>query len=399
MSDNSKKIVLYIISIIILFVFIFVVKKMFHIRENNIRKEFVLKLKSYEVKSFKNNNVPYFDYPLLDSKIEKYLNSFNKDVSISYEVNFTQNILDVFLKVKDGNNYSYNSIFYDLEKLRLVDSSSVFDINSVRDIILESVKNKYSKRIYKNIVSDEFKNAHINYSDNKVSIYFDNRIFNYVSYEVFIDILKDNVNVVSEEVYDKVVAFTFDDGPSDYTLDIVNALLLNDSKATFFELGNRMKYNQNITREIYNLGMEVASHTYSHKNLVSLDINGLESEINSTNIIFNEITGGTISLVRPPYGEYNNLVRKEINKPIILWNVDTQDWLHKDEERIYKHILNNISDGSIILMHDIYPSTLEAVKMVLPVLKEMGYKVTTVSELAKEKGYTLNENIVYRFFK
>ena len=399
MSDNSKKIVLYIISIIILFVFIFVVKKMFYIRENNIRKEFVLKLKSYEVKSFKNNTVPYFDYPLLDSKIEEYLNSFNKDASISYEVNFTQNILDVFLTVKDGNNYSYNSIFYDLEKLRLVDSSSVFDINSVRDIILESVNNKYSKRIYKNIVSDEFKNAHINYSDNKVSIYFDNRIFNNVSYEVFIDILKDNVNVVSEEVYDKVVAFTFDDGPSDYTLDIVNALLLNDSKATFFELGNRMKYNQNITREIYNLGMEVSSHTYSHKNLVSLDINDLESEINSTNIIFNEITGGTITLVRPPYGEYNNLVRKEINKPIILWNVDTQDWLHKDEERIYKHILNNISDGSIVLMHDIYPSTLEAVKMVLPVLKEMGYKVTTVSELAKEKGYTLNENIVYRFFK
>lgn len=399
MNDNSKKIILYIISIMFLFAFIVIVKKIFYIRENNIRNEFVLKLKSYNVKPIKNNTIPHFDYSLLDNEIEGYLNKFSKDASISYEVNFTKKVLNIFMSIKDGNTYSYNSIFYDLEKLKIVNQDDVFEFKSVRDIVLETVKKKYSKRIYEKIVNDEFKSAYINFSENKVSIYFDNRIFSNVKYEVFIDILDNEVNVVSEEVYDKVIAFTFDDGPSEYTLDFVNALILNDSKATFFELGNRMKYNQNITREIYNLGMEVSSHTYSHKNLVSLDIDDLESEINSTNIIFNEITGGTISLVRPPYGEYNNLVRKEINKPIILWNVDTQDWLYKDEEKIYKAILNNISDGSIILMHDIYPTTLEAVKMVLPVLKEMGYKVTTVSELAKEKGYTLNENIVYRFFK
>ena len=85
--------------------------------------------------------------------------------------------------------------------------------------------------------------------------------------------------------------------------------------------------------------------------------------------------------------------------PIILWSLDTKDWLYKDDDRIYSYIINNIKDGDIVLMHDIHETTLEAVKRVLPILKKMGYKVTTVSELASLKGYTLENGKVYNSFK
>lgn len=208
-----------------------------------------------------------------------------------------------------------------------------------------------------------------------------------------------DVTEIEINKYDKVVAFTFDDGPSEYTTKIVDLLVKNNSKATFFQLGNRMKYNQKITKYVYEKGMEVSSHSYSHKNLNNLNIRDLLSEINSTNIIFNEITGSNISLMRPPYGINNEYINKMINKPIIMWNIDTNDWLYRDSEKIYEHIIKNISDGSIILMHDIYPETVIAVENVLPVLNNMGYKVTTVSELAKIKDIKLENGKMYSFIK
>lgn len=212
---------------------------------------------------------------------------------------------------------------------------------------------------------------------------------------------KQKTGFVNKEInkYDKVIAFTFDDGPSEYTIEIVDALIENNAKATFFELGSKMKNNQKITKYANEKGMEIASHSYSHKNLNELNIRELLNEINSTNIIYKEITGSDIKLMRPPYGNNNEYLVKLINKPIIMWNIDTEDWLNKDSETIYNHIINNISDGSIVLMHDIYYETVLAVKKVLPVLKDMGYKVTTVSELAYIKDKTLENGKIYRYIK
>ena len=337
---------------------------------------------------------------MLDKEITDFLNEHNnKNILLDYNVNFTENLLNIFLTIKHQNNYYYKSIFYDLDKLKLTDANKVVDLNVTSDVILNKVKNKYRTKIYEKIKEDNFENSFVLLTDNKIRIYFDNRLFNTIKYQVYIDIKSSSIEEVSDIIYDKVVAFTFDDGPSNLTLDFVNTLIENDSKATFFELGNRMKYNQDVTREIHNLGMEVSSHTYSHKNLTSLSKKEMESELNSIDIIFKEITNDAISLVRPPYGNYNELLRQTIKHPIILWNVDTNDWLHKDEEKIYNHIIENISDGDIVLMHDLYPTTLEALKMVLPVLRQMGYKITTVSNLANEKGYTLENGIIYRFFK
>ncbi len=401
MSNNLKRILMYIICLILLFLFIIVTKTIFTRRETKIKENVILKLKNYEVIETDGKiKIPYFDYEMLDKEITDFLNEHNnKNVLVDYSVNFTENLLNIFLTIKHQNNYYYKSIFYDLDKLKLTDTNKVIDLNVTSDVILNKVKNKYRTKIYEKIKEDNFENSFVLLTDNKIRIYFDNSLFDAIKYQVYIDIKSSPIEEVSDIIYDKVVAFTFDDGPSNLTLDFVNALIENDSKATFFELGNRMKYNQDITREIHNLGMEVSSHTYSHKNLTSLSKKEIESELNSTDIIFKEITNDTISLVRPPYGSYNELLKRTIKHPIILWSIDTNDWLYKDEERIYNHIIENISDGDIVLMHDLYPTTLEALKMVLPVLRQMGYKITTVSELANEKGYTLENGIIYRFFK
>lgn len=196
-----------------------------------------------------------------------------------------------------------------------------------------------------------------------------------------------------------MVAFTFDDGPSIYTKDFVNTLNEYGFKATFFELGNRIKYNQGVVEYLLNNGMEVASHSYSHKNLNILGDKEIDSEVNSTSIIFNEITKESIKLFRPPYGNLEKNILDRINYPIIMWDIDSYDWLYKDEEIVYKNIINNIKDGSIVLMHDVYITSLEALKKVLPELKAMGYTVTTVSELASSKGYTLENKTKYYSFR
>ncbi len=184
--------------------------------------------------------------------------------------------------------------------------------------------------------------------------------------------------------------------PSIYTKEIVKTLIANNSKATFFFLGNRMKYNISKVKEIYSLGMEIGSHTYSHKNLVSLNKNEIIDEINSTNIIYNEITYSNIKYTRPPYGNYNKKVLDLINTPIILWDIDSLDWMTQDSEKTYKKIIENVHDGSIILMHDIYKETLEALKMILPVLNQMGYKMLTITEGAYIKNIKLENGKIYR---
>ena len=170
----------------------------------------------------------------------------------------------------------------------------------------------------------------------------------------------------------KYIAFTFDDGPSKYTKELIKTLELNNSSATFFMLGNRMKYNEDIVKEVYNSNSEVASHTYSHKNLNKLSSKDILSEINSPVIAFNEITGGDIKYLRPPYGNYNDIV-KSTNYPIILWNIDPKDWLVKDSSKVYNSVLKHACDGCIVLMHDIKYHTVDALRSIIQYGKNNGY--------------------------
>lgn len=356
-------------------------------------------LNNYKIKTFNNKEYPYFNYKILDNIIKDYIVSLNSGATLEYKVNNSNNVLNIFFKLTEKEKIYYKNFNVDIKSLEIISNNTIIDLNIVGSVILEKFQNKYSKKIYEIIKNNNYKNMSLEINGDNINIYFDNYIFRDIPYEVYITLKGKNHKELVNVKYDKVVAFTFDDGPGKFTLNIVDALIENDAKATFFELGNRMKYSQDITKELVSKGMEVGSHTYSHKNLNNLSRRDILSEINSTNIIYNEITGLNIRFIRPPYGNLNEEVKKDITTPIILWSLDTKDWLYKDDEKIYSYIINNIKDGDIVLMHDIHETTLEAVKRVLPVLSKMGYKVTTVGELASLKGYTLENEKVYTSFK
>ena len=321
---------------------------------------------------------PKFNINIIDNKINELINNY-KDKNIDYELYLDENTLNIFFTISEDNKNIYKNIDYDIKNNKL---NNVIDYNLYKDIILDKVKSKYETNIYEIINNDNFNNSSYKINEDGIYFYFNDNLFDKI-YKVYIYLPSNNESEVFNKTYDKIVAFTFDDGHSKYTMEIVNTLVLNNSKATFFELGNRMKYNQEIVKNVLNNGMEIGSHTYAHKNLNKLTIEEIDEEINSTNIIFNEITGENIKLLRPPYGNINELVKSRVNTPIITWNIDTNDWLYKDSEHVYNHIIENIESGDIILMHDVYSETVEAIKKVVPYLIEKGYKITTVSELAK----------------
>jgi peptidoglycan/xylan/chitin deacetylase (PgdA/CDA1 family) len=193
----------------------------------------------------------------------------------------------------------------------------------------------------------------------------------------------------------KYVAFTFDDGPGEYTDKLLSALKKHESKATFFVLGNRANsFKKQLQRE-YNLGMEIGSHTWSHKNLKILSEKNVKKEISYARNAIKNVTGEYPTLLRPPYGNYNSIVSKNAKAPMIYWSVDTEDWKYRNVKYIKNYVINHACDGQIILLHDIHPTSVNGFIKALPELRKKGYELVTVSELYKIKGKTMKNGIMY----
>lgn len=180
----------------------------------------------------------------------------------------------------------------------------------------------------------------------------------------------------------KRVALTFDDGPHNTnTPKILELLDKYNAKATFFMLGTRVDFYPDIAKEIVERGHEPGNHTWHHRDLTTLSKAEINLEIERTNVAIKKATGKEPILYRPPYGSINNQVREAVNKPAILWTVDTLDWKSRNAHKVLKEVQKNVEDGSIILMHDIHDTTVEAVALVLEFLDKEGYECVTVSEL------------------
>lgn len=183
-----------------------------------------------------------------------------------------------------------------------------------------------------------------------------------------------------------MIVFTFDDGPTpEITERIMNAFLSVNGRATFFELGSRIATYGDLTKMLHEHGFEIGNHSYSHANLSVADEAAIREEIYSTQDLAYSITGKDISIVRPTYGAISELMREVIPFRMINWTVDSLDWKSRDKEAIYSEVLPYIEDGSIILMHDLYESTAEAVEGMLPILAEKGYQFVTLSDYLKIK--------------
>jgi len=213
-------------------------------------------------------------------------------------------------------------------------------------------------------------------------------------------IVSGNSNVKSARVLDlnkPMVALTFDDGPSSSpTTRILNTLEKYNSRATFFVVGSRVGSYQSQLRRAYNLNCEIGNHTYNHKTLTSLSASSVSSEINQTSSKIESIIGERPVIMRPPGGSFNNItVKNNVGAPIIMWSVDTRDWESRNATKIVSNIKNNVRDGSIVLMHDLYESTASATETIVPWLINNGYQLVTVTELMDAKGVSMQNGSAY----
>lgn len=188
----------------------------------------------------------------------------------------------------------------------------------------------------------------------------------------------------------KLLCLTFDDGPGQYTDDLLNCLEENNAHATFFMLGQNVGNYPEQVQHILKAGCEIGSHSYDHPNLKNLDLDSVKKQFTDTDDLLIKACGQAATVARAPYGEWNQDIIDTVGKPFFTWSVDSRDWDYKDADLDYKSVMEgDLSDGSIILMHDIHQPTVEAAKRIIPELVAQGYKLVTVSEMAQAKGVTL----------
>ena len=198
-----------------------------------------------------------------------------------------------------------------------------------------------------------------------------------------------------------MVALTFDDGPNGtVTPKILDVLEKYGVVATFFDLGSCMQNYPKVSQRAERIGCEVESHTYAHSNLATLSVKQLQSDMSKAEKVYKKTLGHSPKLVRPPYGSVNARVKSTINYPLINWDIDTLDWKSRNKNSIMKEIRKfKDYDGRVILMHGIYTSTLDAVKILIPELQKKGYQFVTVSDMAKYKGVKLKAGKLYCNFR
>ena len=299
----------------------------------------------------------------------------NKEVvSLNYDISYP------FFSNDDIDNYISDYLNYD----------SYIDGNTIIDYDIYDNDNLYYLTFYKyfwndNVVSDGSDSFVIDISNNSVS-----RI-NKTNYEY---------DVVINRKIDKskkMIALTFDDGPNYNTSKIIDVLNKYDIKATFFVLGSRAINNKDILKKMADSGMEIGNHTYNHLLLTKYDENKIRSEIEDTSEVIYSATKKRPKLLRPSYGSVNNKIKKVANMPIIIWDIDTLDWKYHNSKRITSRVVNKVRDGDIILMHDIYSASLNALSNIIPILQDNGYEFVTIDELFYYKGISLENGKVYGY--
>lgn len=160
-------------------------------------------------------------------------------------------------------------------------------------------------------------------------------------------------------------------------------------------MGNRVDNFPNIIQREYSQGHEIGSHSFSHPQITTLTSDEIEYQFAETEHRIQQYVPYTTKLVRPPYGQITQSLKEVLQKTFVLWSIDTQDWKTRDKDAIVSEVLNNVKDGDIILMHDMYSTTADACEELIPALIERGYQLVTVSELLNAKEITPVAGSVY----
>lgn len=185
----------------------------------------------------------------------------------------------------------------------------------------------------------------------------------------------------------KLVALTFDDGPSTYTEAYLKILEEHHAKATFFALGENVEAYPELARKVSEAGHQICNHSTHHPSLSTLDAEGFRSEIVGAHDIIKEATGVETTTIRPPYGDFDRncwVMSAGAISASVLWNQDTLDWTMPGPDTIVNNALAGIEPGSVILMHDgggARDQDVQALPTIIERLQSSGYELVTLSEL------------------
>ena len=196
-----------------------------------------------------------------------------------------------------------------------------------------------------------------------------------------------------------LVALTFDDGPREVTTRrLLEGLELREVNATFFLVGSRIQGCEALIQDMAAAGNQVGVHTYDHVMVTDLSRRDFDLQVGKTRALLIDLLGEGEYWLRPPYGIVDQSVERWADGPLILWSVDPEDWKDSDTDRIVAAVLEHVKDGDIILMHDIYQSSVDAALRIVDALLERGYLFATVEQLMDLRGVEPEQGILYTAF-
>ena len=197
-----------------------------------------------------------------------------------------------------------------------------------------------------------------------------------------------------------MLALTFDDGPGEYTQELLDCLEENNAHATFFMLGQNVSAYPDAPKRMLEIGCEIGSHSWDHTQLTTIDLDAVAKQFSDTDNALIEACGQAASVARAPYGDGNTDIYNTVAKPFFMWSLDTEDWKLMDADADYDAVMNgDLTDGSIILMHDIHQPSVQAAIRFIPELVAKGYKLVTVSEMAEAKNVDLQYTCYVDFWQ
>ena len=198
----------------------------------------------------------------------------------------------------------------------------------------------------------------------------------------------DGAVAAQSAVTPQYIALTFDDGPSPETTEhLLDGLKERGAHATFFLIGEQIDGIEDVVTRMRDEGHQVGNHTYSHARLDRGSAAGL-SELDKADAQLCKVLGEGEYWIRPPWGFVNDTIKKSVNVPLIYWSVDTEDWRSRNADLISHVIVQNAQNGDIVLLHDIYPASVDAALRAIDTLSAQGYQFVTVEELFSCCGVT-----------
>ncbi|MCR4032697.1 polysaccharide deacetylase family protein [Flavobacterium anhuiense] len=190
---------------------------------------------------------------------------------------------------------------------------------------------------------------------------------------------------------EKKIALTFDDGPSIYTLEVLELLKKYNVKATFFCIGKNIETHPEIIQKVISEGHLVGNHSYSHSKFFDFyNAKRITEELQKTDQLLEKFTSKKINFFRPPYGVTTPSIRRALKitgHKVIGWNIRSLDGGTTDVESILNRIKKRVSPGGIVLLHDTGKHSVLVLEQFLQFLQQNNYQVVSIEELLNLKAY------------